>query len=97
MNFEWDASKAQLNLKNHDLSFEEASLIFEDFFGLELFDDAHSTIDEERFIRLGLANGRLVLVIYTLRGENPDVYRLISARLAEKDEEKIYWEERNEQ
>lgn len=71
-------------------------MIFEDFFGLELFDDAHSTIHEERFISLGLANGRLLLVIYTLRGENPEVYRLISARLAEKDEEQIYWEERNE-
>ncbi|MEK7723081.1 MAG: BrnT family toxin [Acidobacteriota bacterium] len=97
MNYEWDEVKAQSNLKNHHISFEEATLIFEDVFALELFDDEHSTINEQRFIRLGLANDKVLFVVYTVRGENPEVYRLISARSAEKDEEKIYWEERNEQ
>lgn len=97
MNFEWDETKAQLNLKNHNVSFEEASLIFEDFFALELFDEEHSSINEQRFIRLGLANDKVLFVVYTMRGENPEFYRLISARFAEKDEEKIYWEERDEQ
>lgn len=94
MIYEWDTNKAEINLKNHKVSFEEATLIFEDFFALEQFDDEHSTADEQRFIRLGLANGSVLFVIYTMRGKDTDVYRVISARFAEKDEEKIYWEER---
>ncbi len=94
MNYEWDEAKAELNLKNHSVSFEETTLVFEDFFALEQFDDEHSNIDEQRFIRLGLANDKVLFVVYTMRGENPEFYRIISARIATKDEEIIYWEER---
>lgn len=94
MNYEWDESKAELNLKNHNVSFEETTLIFEDFFALEQFDDEHSTVDEQRFIRLGLANDKVLFVVYTMRGETPEFYRIISARFAETDEEKMYWDER---
>lgn len=94
MIFDWDKNKAETNLKNHQVSFEEATLVFEDFFALEQLDDAHSTLDEQRFIRLGLVNDRVLLVVYTMRGKYDDVYRLISARFADKHEEKTYWEER---
>lgn len=94
MIYEWDENKTEINLKIHQVSFEEATLVFEDFFALEQFDDDHSTIDEQRFIRLGLANGKVLFVIYTMRGKDDEVYRIISARFAEIDEEKIYWEER---
>lgn len=94
MIYDWDKNKAEANLKNHQISFEEATLVFEDFFALELFDDAHSTLDEQRFIRLGLANDNVLIVVYTMRGKPEEVYRLISARFANKIEEKTYWEER---
>jgi len=96
MNYEWDAAKAASNLKNHNISFEEASLIFEDFFALEMFDDEHSDIQEQRFIRLGLASDKVLFVVYTVRGENPEIYRIISARFAKTDEGTLYWEERYE-
>ena len=94
MIYDWDANKAEINLKIHQVSFEEATLVFEDFFALEQFDETHSSIDEQRFIRLGLANGKVIFVIYTMRGKDDEVYRIISARFAETDEEKTYWGER---
>ncbi|CAN5717184.1 BrnT family toxin [soil metagenome] len=94
MIFDWDRNKAKINLKNHKVSFEEATLVFEDFFALEQFDYGHSTIDEQRFIRLGLGKDKVLLVVYTMRGKDADIYRIISARFAETDEEKAYWEER---
>jgi uncharacterized DUF497 family protein len=94
MIYDWDKYKAEINLKIHRVSFEEATLIFEDFFALEQFDDAHSTIDEQRFVRLGLANDKVLFVVYSMRGKDEEVYRIISARFADQDEEKMYWEER---
>ena len=80
MIYDWDTNKAEINLKNHNLSFEEATLVFEDLFALELFDDEHSNLEEKRFIRLGLANGVILFVVYTMRGKDAEVYRIISAR-----------------
>ena len=94
MIYDWDANKAEINLKIYKVLFEEAVLVFEDFFALEQFDEDHSTIDEQRFIRLGLANGKVLFVTYTMRGKDAEVYRIISARVAEFDEERTYWEER---
>ena len=46
------------------------------------------SIDEERFIAIGMGNlGLLFVVIYTMRG---DVIRLISARRATRQEIKVY-------
>ena len=36
--FEWDAGKAEANLKNHGVSFEEALTVFADPLG-NIFDD----------------------------------------------------------
>lgn len=32
MNFEWNEEKAEANLKNHEVSFEEAQTVFDDPF-----------------------------------------------------------------
>jgi uncharacterized DUF497 family protein len=34
-NFEWDPKKAASNLKDHGVSFDEATTVFGDLFGLE--------------------------------------------------------------
>lgn len=47
--FEWDEPKAIANLKKHHVSFEEAKSIFFDEFGVQFFDEDHSS-DEERFL-----------------------------------------------
>lgn len=94
MRFEWDDAKAEANLKKHGVSFEEAQLVFGDEFGLGEFDDSHSTADETRFKILGIGNRRIVLVVYVVRDEITETYRIISARKAGRILEKIYWYER---
>ncbi len=93
MIFEWNIAKSERNLKNHGIRFTEAELAFEDFYAIEEFDDEHSTIDEQRFKMLAMADEKILVVIYTLRSEN---YRIISARPAEKNERELYEQQRSE-
>ena len=52
--FEWDESKAMINLRKHGVSFPEAVRVFDDPYAVEQVDVAHSTVEEQRFWRLGL-------------------------------------------
>ncbi len=47
--FEWDANKAEANLRKHDVSFHEASTVFAD----PLMLMADHSVGEERHIVLG--------------------------------------------
>lgn len=84
--FEWDEEKARANMKKHGIPFELAAKVFLDECRIEIFDEAHS-IDEERFITIGMA-GEVLFVVYTERTPN---IRLISARLATTRERSIYY------
>jgi len=87
--FEWEPKKAAANLKKHGVSFEEASTAFWDDHALVIDDPDHS-LDEERFVLLGLSsNVRLVTVVHCFRGED-DVIRIISARRATRGEQTSY-------
>ena len=87
--FEWDPKKAKSNLKKHGVSFEEASTAFWDDHALVIDDPDHS-LDEERFVLLGLSsNVRLVTVVHCFRGAD-DVIRIISARRATPGEQSSY-------
>ena len=87
--FEWDPKKAKSNLKKHGVSFEEASTAFWDDHALVIDDPDHS-LDEERFVLLGLSsNVRLVTVVHCFRGAD-DVIRIISARRATPSEQTSY-------
>ncbi len=87
--FEWDPDKATKNLSKHYVSFDEASTVFDDAEFITVVDVEHS-IDEERYITIGLSNhGRLILVAHT---DKNDKIRIISARKATKKEEKFYVE-----
>ena len=52
MQFEWDSNKAAENLKNHSISFDEASSVFGDPLATTIDDPDHS-IDEFRFLTMG--------------------------------------------
>jgi uncharacterized DUF497 family protein len=87
MNYQWDNKKAKSNLQKHDVDFADAVTVFGDDFALTIEDD-HP--DEERFITIGMdALGRVLVVVYTWRGEG---IRLISARKATRQECKQYEE-----
>jgi hypothetical protein len=88
--FEWDPSKAELNLKKHGVSFKEAATLFRDPLGITIFDPDHSE-EEDRFITVGLSgNGRLLMVGHTDRGEK---MRIINARELNRGEREAYEEE----
>jgi uncharacterized DUF497 family protein len=87
MEFEWDESKADSNLKKHGVSFPEAATVFGDPLAITFFDPDHSEA-EDRFLTIGLsAAGRVVILSHTDRGEK---IRIISAREATRSERKGY-------
>jgi uncharacterized DUF497 family protein len=87
MEFEWDESKARVNLKKHKVSFEEAKTVFNDPFLITFPDPEHSE-DEERYLSIGLsARDRVFVVVHTDRGEN---IRLINGRKATLRERRFY-------
>jgi len=83
---EWDEEKAASNLRKHGVDFAEAALVLEDELALTIR-DLHSQ-REERFVTTGCdPQGRLLVVVYTWRGEG---IRLISARHATSQERRQY-------
>jgi uncharacterized DUF497 family protein len=87
MDFEWDGAKELANRKKHGLGFRTAAKVFLDPHVIE-FDDLDTT-DELRFNAIGLVDGRMLFVTYTMRGT---VVRIISARGAEPHEKRKYHE-----
>jgi uncharacterized protein len=88
--FEWDDDKAKANVKKHKVSFDEASSVFADPLAKIFDDDEHST-EEIREIIVGHSiTKRLLLVSFTERGR--DVVRIISARVATRNERKAHEE-----
>ncbi len=87
MKFDWDGAKAETNLKNHGVSFEEASTIFRDPLSATGSDPDHS-YGEHRWITFGMSDqGRLLVVAHTERAAR---IRIISARVATRSERRIY-------
>ena len=88
--FEWDRRKEVANVKKHGVSFEEARTVFYDETAIQFYDPDHSN-EEDRFILLGLSLKPQVLVVCHCYRESETVVRIISARKADKDEERAYW------
>jgi uncharacterized DUF497 family protein len=63
--FQWDDAKAARNFAKHGVTFEAARDVFDDSFALEWSDDGQAE-GEQRFAALGMVEGRLVVVAYTL-------------------------------
>lgn len=87
LEFEWDPQKADENLKNHGISFEEAITAFADPLA-RIHDDPDHSQDEHREIIVGHSDSqRLLLVSFT---ERPPKVRIISARPATRRERHDY-------
>lgn len=83
---EWDEDKATSNLKKHGVAFQLATRVFHDPARLERFDDR-----EDRFLTIGLVGDVELAISYTLRH---NTIRIISARQAERHEQRNYWKNR---
>jgi uncharacterized DUF497 family protein len=89
LRFDWDPNKDRSNQKRHGVSFEEAQTVFLDDNAL-LIDDPDHSIDETRFILLGISSRLRALVVCHCVRERGNVIRIISARKADRSEHSAY-------
>lgn len=88
MTFEWDEEKATANVAKHGIRFDYAARVFLDPYRIEMPDDREE-YGEVRYKTMGMVESRVLVVIYTIRNGN---IRLISARRAERYEQRHYHE-----
>jgi uncharacterized DUF497 family protein len=89
MRFEWDEDKNRRNLAKHKVSFETASLVFDDPYMLSTQDRVIE--GEERWQTVGMVSGTVLFVAHTYReGAGDEAIRLISARKAIAHERRAY-------
>lgn len=87
--FEWDENKNRINVEKHGIGFDEASTVFLDERAI-LFDDPVHSVDEERFLLLGMSESTRVCIVCHCYRESDRVIRIISARQATRREEERY-------
>jgi uncharacterized DUF497 family protein len=93
MRFEWDERKNRRNQKLHGISFEAATLAFEDDGCLVYPDRVDRHTGEQRWQALGAVSiepgyAAMLAVVHVYREEQhgEEIIRIISARAAEKNE-----------
>ncbi len=86
MKFEWDERKNQTNIAKHELDFADVSKVFR--FPLRIGLDERQDYGEDRWIGIGILDGRVVVVVFTEPEEQ--VIRIISLRKALPYERKCY-------
>lgn len=88
--FEWHLQKAAQNLKKHEVSFDEASTVFNDPLA-RIFDDPNHSLTEAREIIIGHSIiGRLIMVSFVEK--EIGLVRIISARQTTNKERADYEE-----
>jgi uncharacterized protein len=97
MRFEWDLTKAAINLHKHAISFDIALRVFADPFALT--EQVRIEGGEQRWQTLGIVEGYLLVVVaHTVRDDEEDgqpieIIRIISARAADRKERRRYEQE----
>ena len=84
MEFEYDELKSYANLKKHGIDFMDARLLWDD---QDLLEVPARTIDEPRFLVIGLIGDRHWTAVVTYREEK---IRIISVRRAGGEEIALY-------
>ena len=84
--FEWEDRKNKINIDKYGFNFTDAYKVF----NLPMVVDLNERTDygEDRWIGIGLLDGRVVVVIYT--ESNESITRIISLRKALSYERKYY-------
>jgi len=86
MRFDWDEQKRKENIRKHGFDFSDAWKVF-DLPMLTEFDDRED-YGEERWVGIGMLEARVVVIVFTERGE--DTVRIISLRKALSHERDKY-------
>jgi len=87
--FDWDVKKNLINIEKHGVSFKMAASSFFDPKAVIVDDDAHS-LDEDRFILIGINKYDRLLTICHCYRDSENVVRIISARKPNQIEKEIY-------
>jgi uncharacterized DUF497 family protein len=89
--FIWNRSKNEINKRRHKVSFETASLVFDDPLAMVVYDFANSTHNEDKYRLTGFltSHSSFVTVSFTARME---LTRIFSARKADEKEKDEYIE-----
>jgi uncharacterized DUF497 family protein len=82
---EFDPAKREWTLRERGLDFAQVEAIF-DRYTLTM-DDRRRDYGEDRFLTFGILNAKIVVCVWTRRGETR---RVISLRKAKKNEREIY-------
>ena len=89
--FEYDEAKSDATFQIRGIDFDTASEIFGDFCLFK--EDKRKDYGERRYNAIGDTQGLALFVTYTWRKQDEsDVIRIISARLASRDERRQYRE-----
>ena len=87
MEFEWDPIKNQRNIEKHGIDFTDAVCIFEH--PTLTAADNRRNYGEKRIAAMGTVEGVILYAVYTVRD---GIWRIISARRANRRERKKYFE-----
>ncbi len=85
LEFEWDENKRRLNLGSHGIDFEDAITIGDR--SVHEFRSSQTHHGEERFVAVGRLGGLFITGVFVWRGNRR---RIISARVARRDERRDY-------
>jgi len=88
MNFEWDEAKNRTNIRKHGFNLGDAQQMF--LGPLLVRPDLRQDYGEDRWLGIGVANGRIAFVALT--STSSDTIRIISLRKANHAERKEYEE-----
>jgi len=91
MDVSWDAEKNKVNISKRHLPLSLGGLVLDDELRIERHDKEHSTPEQDRWQTIGMA-GKVLFVVYTETGPIPHI---ISVRLADTEEKRLYHGERD--
>lgn len=86
MSYEWNTDKNKKNFKKHGIRFEEACLIFKN--DVFTWTDERKDYNEIRKVSIGSLGDEIIIVV--VHTDRNNLTRIISARLANKTERRIY-------
>lgn len=88
--FEWDEWNIEKNWERHKVTHIECEEVFFNEPLIVTKDEPHSTVEVRYFVLGRTDKGRLLFIVFTIRGKK---IRVISARDMNKKERRIYGEQ----
>ena len=89
MKYQWDESKRNSNIAKHGVDFVDAAAVFSDDERIETV-DTRQDYGEQRLQTIGMVEPNILFVVFTMRDKG-ETRRIISARMANSNERKLYY------